>query len=143
MKKTYKQKYLESRAELLLLIEKYNHLYKRLENQKINTLSYQEWIREKTILIEKLERRNIKPMKTIPITKERLINLGFTREEYGEDESNVIKIGKKSFKVIYYADNDWEVLYEYDIGIGFGHLTSIQYVHELQDIIVVLTKLNK
>lgn len=75
--------------------------------------------------------------KPIKLTRKLLLELGFN--EY--DEGNfIIKIYRQSFIVAEAQDNDLLLQYREDVGLDFYSLQFIDYVHELQNIILDLSK---
>lgn len=76
--------------------------------------------------------------KPIPITKEKLLQLGFTKTE---DNDYSLTVGRKTFllSLADFGDTDFHVLYRCDIGIDFCSLVYIDYIHEIQNIVFDLT----
>ena len=76
-------------------------------------------------------------LKPIPISEEKLIELGFTKTE----DNDYLKVGRKAFLVSLadYGDTDFHVLYRCDIGMDFCSLAYVDYIHQIQNIVFDLT----
>lgn len=74
----------------------------------------------------------------IEITKEWLLKLGFEYSEYYKNYK--VKAGNSYFNSVGWNDDDCEWYYNNDISdAGCYYITSIKYVHQLQNLFFALT----
>lgn len=66
------------------------------------------------------------------ITNESLLDIGFTFNEKCDYKKQV---GRQTFIVCKAQDNDYTIVYSYDVGVDFGFLRFVDYIEQVENII--------
>lgn len=75
--------------------------------------------------------------KGVPITEENLLKIEGI--QVTDDNDFKIDFGRKIFLICKAQDNDWIILYREDIGFNYYHLRFIEFIHEIQNVVWVIS----